>query len=82
MCLAIPGRIIEIDNKTNMARIDVMGAERDASVDLVPDAKVGDYILTHAGFAITIIDEAEAAETIGLIEELAQLAGPEARIAG
>ena len=74
MCLAIPGKIVEID-QFNLAQIDVMGALRQASLDLVPQAKLGDYVLVHAGFAIEVIDEQSVAETLKLIEELAQVQG-------
>lgn len=68
MCLAIPGKIIKIDN--NIAMVDFGGVKKDSALDLVPDAKIGDYILVHAGFAINKIDEKEATETLKLIYEL------------
>ncbi len=77
MCLAIPGKIISIDSSTNMASLDVLGVERNCSVDLVPDVAVGDYVLVHAGFAISVIDETEAAETLDIIQQLAELTAPE-----
>ncbi len=82
MCLAVPGRIIEIDQSSNIAKIDVMGVERSVSLDLVPQARTGDHVLVHAGFAISVVDESEANETLELLEELARVAGPDARIAG
>jgi len=67
MCLAIPSRIIEIKN--NMATIDVEGVQREASLLLIEDARVGDYVIVHAGFAIQKLDEAAARETLDLLRE-------------
>lgn len=69
MCLAIPAKIINIDNQ--MATVEVGGLTRQASVVLLPDAMPGDYVLMHAGFAISLVDEQEALETIRLFEQLA-----------
>ncbi len=70
MCLAVPGRIIEIDGTT--AKIDFGGVTREANLMLVPEATVGDYVLIHAGFAIQQLDEAEAQETLRLFGEVAR----------
>lgn len=68
MCLAVPSKIISIDNI--LATVDIMGARRDVSIILVPEeVAVGDYVLVHAGFAIKKIDEAAARESIRLIRE-------------
>ncbi len=68
MCLAVPSKIISIDNI--LATVDIMGARRDVSIILVPeDVAVGDYVLVHAGFAIKKIDEEAAQESIKLIRE-------------
>lgn len=69
MCLAIPARVKKI--KGDMALVDVSGVEREASVMMTPDVKVGDYIIMHAGFAIQILDTKEAKETLRLLEEIA-----------
>ncbi|HEY3318027.1 MAG TPA: HypC/HybG/HupF family hydrogenase formation chaperone [Coriobacteriia bacterium] len=69
MCLAIPARVKTI-NENNMAEVDIMGVSRHASLDLVPDAKEGDYVLVHAGFAIQVIDEEAAEENLRLLKEL------------
>ncbi len=69
MCLAIPAKIINIDNQ--MATVDVGGVSRHASIILLPEAEPGDFVLLHAGFAISMVDEAEALDTIRLFEELA-----------
>ena len=67
MCLAIPSRITNIEN--NMATIDVDGVQREASLLLLEDADVGDYVIVHAGFAIQKIDEQAAMETLRLLKE-------------
>jgi len=68
MCLAIPVRIIGIDGQ--LARVELDGVQRDVSLVLTPDAHVGDYVLIHTGFAISVLDEAEALETLRLFDEL------------
>ena len=68
MCLALPMRITALDG--SRATIAVEGLEQECSVMLVPGAGVGDYVLVHAGFAISVIDEAEAQETYDLIREI------------
>ena len=74
MCLAVPSRIIRIENST--ATIDVLGAQRDISLLLLEaDVKVGDYVLVHAGFAIQRIEQNYAEETIGLFRQLFELEG-------
>ena len=67
MCLAIPSRITKIEN--NMATIDVDGVQREASLLLLEDARVGDYVIVHAGFAIQKLDESAAQETLDLLRE-------------
>ena len=69
MCLAIPAKIIEIEN--DMATIDVEGTRRQASLLLIEDPSLGDYVMVHAGFAIHKIDEAEALESLRILRELA-----------
>ena len=70
MCLAIPGKIISIDKKKEHASIDYGdGTKRSANVSLV-DVKLGDYVLVHAGFAIQVLDEKEANETLNLFREI------------
>jgi hydrogenase expression/formation protein HypC len=67
MCLAVPGKIVSINGTT--AVVDFGGVQRETNVSLV-DAKPGEYVIVHAGFAIQIVDEEEAKETIKLWEEL------------
>jgi len=68
MCLALPMRITAVDGAT--ATIVAAGLEQRCSVMLVPQARVGDYVLVHAGFAINLVDETEAQETIELLREI------------
>ena len=74
MCLAIPAKITNI-GEFGLADVDILGVKRQIAVDLTPQAQVGDYVLVHAGFAIEVVDEAYALETIDLIRQLPQLAG-------
>ena len=70
MCLAIPGKIISIDKKKEHASIDYGdGTKRSANVSLV-NVKIGDYVLVHAGFAIQVLDEKEANETLNLFRAI------------
>jgi len=69
MCLAIPARVIAIED--DMAVVELGGVTRRASLMLVPETKVGDYVLLHAGFAIQRLDEEEAQETLRLFAEMA-----------
>ena len=68
MCLAIPSKIVSIDGDT--AIIDVDGVKRHASVMLLNDIQVGDYVIVHAGFAIHKLDEASALESLQLMREI------------
>jgi hydrogenase expression/formation protein HypC len=70
MCLAIPALIKSIDGQ--QAEVDIEGVTRDASLQLTPEAKVGDYVLLHTGYAISIIDPAEADETLKLLREMSE----------
>ena len=67
MCLAIPSKIIKIDNQ--MATIDVSGVRREVSLLLLEDVRVGDYVIVHAGFAINKIDEIAAKESLELLRQ-------------
>ena len=68
MCLAIPVLVKSINGY--QAEIDIDGVTRQVSIQLTPDVKVGDYVLLHTGYAINVIDEAEAKETLKLLREL------------
>ncbi|MBE0675392.1 MAG: HypC/HybG/HupF family hydrogenase formation chaperone [Bacteroidales bacterium] len=72
MCLAIPGMITEFfsDNGMKMARVSFSGVIRTVCTEWVPEARAGDYIISHAGTAISILDPEEAAETLRLLDEM------------
>lgn len=70
MCLAIPGKIVEMDSTKDHATVDYGdGTKRKANITLV-EVKIGDYVLVHAGFAIQVLDEKEAQETLELFREM------------
>ncbi len=75
MCLAIPALIKSIEDKE--AEAEIGGIIRRISLWLTPEAKVGDYVLIHAGYAINVLDQEEAEETLKLFEEIAALGGEE-----
>ncbi len=68
MCVAVPARVQSIHGA--LAEVEVGGISRQVSLQLTPGARVGDYVLVHAGFAIHVVDEQEARETLRLLEEL------------
>jgi hydrogenase expression/formation protein HypC len=82
MCLAVPGKIIEIyeANGLKMGKIDFGGVTREVCLAYVPEAKVGDYSITHVGFALNLLDEAEAQETLKLLDEINALGGEQQAI--
>ena len=71
MCLAIPARIIELD--ADVAVVDAMGNCFKAKTTLLPEAKIGNLVLVHAGFAISLVDEEEAKKTWEIIEQINEL---------
>jgi len=73
MCLGIPGKIISIyeEQSTKMAKVDFGGVTREVCIEVIPDAKPGDWTIIHAGFALNILDEAEALETLEILNEMA-----------
>jgi hydrogenase expression/formation protein HypC len=73
MCLAIPALIKSIDGKE--AEAEIGGISRRVSLWLTPDAKVGDYVLLHSGYAINVLDQEQAEETLKLLREVAEFAG-------
>ena len=73
MCLAIPAKVAKLE-EGNLATVDILGVSREIYVDLTPQAHVGDYVLVHAGFAIEVVDEQFAQETIELIKQFPELA--------
>jgi hydrogenase expression/formation protein HypC len=72
MCLAVPGQITAIvgDGELRSARVDFGGVAREASLVFVPEAEVGDYVMVHVGFAISVIDEDVARDTLAALQEL------------
>ena len=82
MCLGVPGKIVEIyeNSGLQMGKIDFGGVTREACLAYVPEAKVGDYTLIHVGFALNLISEEEAQETLDLLRQISDLdqeLGPE-----
>lgn len=75
MCLAVPGRVVDTyrENGMFMGRIDFSGVARKVCLELVADARPGDYVLVHVGFALSRVDEAEAARIFEALKELRQL---------
>jgi hydrogenase expression/formation protein HypC len=69
MCLAVPARILEL-REDHTALVDLGGVETETRIDLVPEVSVGQYVIIHAGFAISVMDEEEAEETLRLLETL------------
>jgi hydrogenase expression/formation protein HypC len=74
MCLGVPGKIVEIfeSNGLQMGKIDFGGVTRDACLAYVPEAHIGDYTVIHVGFALHLISEQEAQETLALLREIAE----------
>ncbi|WP_415398103.1 HypC/HybG/HupF family hydrogenase formation chaperone [Sulfurimonas sp. CS5] len=81
MCLSIPSKVVKIDKELNMATVDTMGVQRNASLDLMAedDIKLGDYVLLHIGFIMNKIDEADAMESIELYKEIIEAMNEEDR---
>jgi hydrogenase expression/formation protein HypC len=76
MCLAIPGRIMSLtgdDPLTRTARVDFGGVVKEINLAFTPEAGLGDYVLVHVGFAITVIDEAEAARVFEHLERIGEI---------
>jgi hydrogenase expression/formation protein HypC len=80
MCLAIPGQLVEIieENGLRMGRVDFAGTIGTACLEYVPEAEIGKYVIVHAGFAISVLDEDEALKTLSLWREM--LAAGEAEL--
>ncbi len=74
MCLAIPGKVVEIneENGLKMGIVDYSGTRSSACLEYVPEAEIGQYVIVHAGFAISVIDEEEAQKTLALWDEIAE----------
>jgi hydrogenase expression/formation protein HypC len=76
MCLGVPGKIVETYEKAGlqMAKVDFGGVFREACLNYVPEAKVGEYCIIHVGFAISILSESEAMETLELLKQIGSFA--------
>jgi len=72
MCLAIPGKVIEIDATVSpiMGKVSFGGIKKEVCLELVPEVEVGNYVIVHVGFAINMMDEDEAQETLTLIDQM------------
>jgi hydrogenase expression/formation protein HypC len=77
MCLAIPGKVAGIEEKDGVrtGRVQFGGITRQACLDFVPEAKEGDYVMVHVGFAISVVDQDEAERTYALLQAMGLLAG-------
>jgi hydrogenase expression/formation protein HypC len=75
MCLGIPGKVVEIyrENDVLMGKVDFSGITKRACLEHVPDVAPGEYVLVHVGFALSRLDEAEAARVFAFLEEMNQL---------
>ena len=76
MCLGVPGKIVETYQKggLQMAKVDFGGVFREACLNYVPEAKVGEYCIIHVGFAISLLSESEAMETLELLKQIGSFA--------
>jgi hydrogenase expression/formation protein HypC len=70
MCLAVPVKIISIDG--DQAEVDIGGVGRKVSIALTPEARIGDYVLLHTGYALNVLNEEEAQETLSLLERMVE----------
>lgn len=76
MCLAVPGRVLSIeeaDSTFRNGRVDFAGIVKNVNLSYVPDAKVGDYVVVHVGFALSIVDEDEAAQVFKYLRQMGEL---------
>jgi hydrogenase expression/formation protein HypC len=75
MCLAVPGKIVDIYERDGlkMAKVDFGGIFRETCLEYVPEAKMGEYCVIHVGFAISLMNEEEAQETLALLKEITDL---------
>jgi hydrogenase expression/formation protein HypC len=75
MCLAIPGKVLEIDRTTSplMATVSFSGVQKQICLEWLPEVTVGEYVIVHVGFAISKLDEQEAEETLRILREMGDL---------
>ncbi len=76
MCLAIPGKIVEFTNELDevfrMAKVDYDGIQKEVNMSMLPEAKVGDFVMVHVGLAISIVDEEEAQKTMDFLKQMGE----------
>lgn len=74
MCLAVPGKVVELSvtNGLKMGRIDYGGTSNSVCLEYLPEVEVGQYVIVHAGFGMSVVDEEEAMKTLALFDEMAQ----------
>ena len=76
MCLAIPGKIVEftnaLDDVFRIAKVDYGGIQKEVNMSMLPEAKIGDYVMVHVGVAISIVDEEEAQETAKFLRQMGE----------
>ncbi len=84
MCLGIPGKILSIyeDHGTKMAKVDFGGVTREACIEVIDDAKPGDWTIVHAGFALNLLSEDEALATLEILQEMAEFSGKDNLLEG
>ncbi len=77
MCLGVPGKVVEIDGEDDlqMGVVDFAGIRRKACLAYAPEVRLGDYVIVHVGFAISIVDQEEAARSYALLAEMGNLEG-------
>jgi len=77
MCLAIPGKVLEIGrgDSPRMGTVSFGGVEKQVCLEWMPDVQPGDYVIVHVGFAISKVDEQEALETLNMLRDIAELDG-------
>lgn len=75
MCLGVPGKVIELYEAggLKMAKVDFGGVTREACLEYIPEVKIGQYVVIHVGFAISLLDEEEAMQTLNLLQEITDI---------
>ena len=76
MCLAVPGKIVSIDESNpelKMAKVNFSGVSREVCIQWLDDVKIGDYVLVHVGFALNKVDEKDAEETLKILREMGDI---------
>ncbi len=77
MCLAVPGKVVEMNANSTplMGKVSFGGIKKEVCLDLVPEVKIGEYVIVHVGFAINKLNEEEAQETLKLLEQMGETEG-------